>query len=122
MIDFNLSDLFHRSTRIIESSCSYLDVFLSTSLFFWECVSCLLWFLVIIILFSEILIVTSLTTTLVIKVYRLDALVNWILYCYKICYAVWHDVLSFDDNDDSVLCFTTVLEDSLDFLVPINMV
>ena len=26
----------------------------------------------------------------------------------------------YDDNDDSVLCFTTVLEGLLDFLVPLH--
>ena len=31
MTDFNLSDLFHGPTRITESSCSHLDVFLSNT-------------------------------------------------------------------------------------------
>ena len=29
---------------------------------------------------------------------------------------IWHDVLSFDDIDDFVLCFTTVLESLLEIL------
>ena len=32
---------------------------------------------------------------------------------------IWHDVLSFDDIDNSVLCSTTVLENLLDSLVPL---
>lgn len=35
---------------------------------------------------------------------------------------VWHDVLSFDDMDDTVLCFTTVLEGLLDFLMPLHKI
>ena len=35
---------------------------------------------------------------------------------------IWHDVLSFDDLDDSVLCFTIVLEGLLDFLVPLRKI
>ena len=32
----------------------------------------------------------------------------------------WHNALSFNDIDNSVLCFTTVLEGLLDFVVPLH--
>ena len=37
---------------------------------------------------------------------------------------IWHDVLSFNDIDDSMatLHFTTVLEGLLDFLVPLHKI
>ena len=122
MNDFVLSDLFQGPTRVTESSCSHLDVFLTNN-------SCS---------FGDVSAVPC--------GFSDHHVVFGNYYCrrthgcigHKViharCYSkldplllqdmlsedsVWCDVLSFDDIDDSVLCFTTVLEGLLDFLVPL---
>ena len=72
------------------------------------------------VLYIHILILMLLILILILLILILILLIlNWTLCCYKIAMLneddVWHDLLSFDDIDDSVLCFTTVLKGLLDF-------
>ena len=123
--DFNLSDLFQRPARITDSSGSHLDVFLTN-------ISCsLVGVTGIPCGFSDHHIVLgnyychkshSRIGHKIIQARCDNELDSLLLQDMLSEDRVWHDVLSFDDIDDTVLCFTTVLEGLLDFLVPLHKI
>ena len=125
MSDFHLSDMFSGPTRITESSSSHLDVFLTSS-------SCS---------FSNVAGFPSSFSDhhLVLGDYfgrrsHAPLVDHKVIYtqCYRKLDAavledmlvddVWNDVLSFDNIDDSVECFTTVLQGLIDVLLPLHRI
>ena len=124
MSEFKLHDMFSGPTRITESSCSHLDVFLTGTSYSFSNVTgfpCS---------FSD--------HHLVLGDYFGRRSRHALLYDHKVIYTrcyrkldptvledllvddVWSSVLSFDNVDDSVECFTTVLQGLLDALLPLH--
>ena len=125
MNNFVLSDLFQGPTRIAESSCSHLDVFLTnTSCSFGDVSAVPCGFSDHHVVFGDYYCrrTHSCIGHKVINARCYGKLDPLLLQDMLSEDSVWCDVLSFDDIDDSVLCFTTVLEGLLDFLVPLRKI
>ena len=120
--------MFSGPTRITQSTCSHLDVFLTNSSCSFEDVSALP------VGFSDHHTVMGTYLTRRSHNGGLDS-VHQIIYarCYRgkldlsvlqdlLTDDVWNDVLSFDDVNDSVECFTQVLCAVFDLLVPLRKI
>lgn len=111
MSDFNLSDLFQWPTRITDLSCSHLDVFLTnTSCSFVGVTGIPCGFSDHHIILGDYYCRKSHShighKIILARCYnKLDSLLLQDILSED---HVWHDVLSFDDIDDNVLCFLSV--------------
>ena len=124
---FGLCEMFSRPTRITQLTCSHLDVFLTNSSCSFKDVSALP------VGFNDHHIVMGTYLARRSNNGGLDS-PHQVIYarCYRkldlsvlqdlLTDDVWNDVLSFDDVDDSVECFTLVLRAVFDLLVPLRKI